>query len=59
MKPVRFVGSSLDDLKAFPAEARRNAGFEADCRRETMTPEPIVESSGNVFAAQRDASCQL
>lgn len=28
MKPLRFVGSSLDDLRSFPAEARREAGFE-------------------------------
>ena len=28
MKEVRFVGSSLDDLKHFPAGARREAGFE-------------------------------
>ncbi|UJP04421.1 MAG: type II toxin-antitoxin system RelE/ParE family toxin [Nitrosomonas sp.] len=28
MKPLRFIGSSLDDLKSFPVEARREAGFE-------------------------------
>lgn len=28
MKALRFVGSSLDDLRDFPAEARRIAGFE-------------------------------
>lgn len=28
MKPLRFVGSSLDDIRDFPAEARRQAGFE-------------------------------
>lgn len=28
MKQLRFVGSSLDDLRDFPAEARRQAGFE-------------------------------
>ena len=28
MKYVHFVGSSLDDLKNFPAGARREAGFE-------------------------------
>ena len=28
MKPLEFVGSSLEDLKEFPAEARRAAGFE-------------------------------
>ena len=28
MKPLRFIGSSLDDLRSLPAEARRQAGFE-------------------------------
>jgi phage-related protein len=28
MKHLEFVGSSLEDLKEFPAEARRAAGFE-------------------------------
>ena len=28
MKPLKFVGSSLDDLRNFPIEARRQAGFE-------------------------------
>ena len=28
MKPLRFVGSSQDDLQDFPVEARRVAGFE-------------------------------
>ena len=28
MKEVRFVGSSLDDLRHFPAGARREVGFE-------------------------------
>ncbi|MCP4422404.1 MAG: type II toxin-antitoxin system RelE/ParE family toxin [Chloroflexi bacterium] len=28
MKPLQFVGSSLADLRNFPAEARREAGFE-------------------------------
>lgn len=28
MKRLEFVGSSLQDLKDFPAEARRAAGFE-------------------------------
>ena len=28
MKDVRFMGSSLDDIKNFPAGARRDTGFE-------------------------------
>ncbi|MDR2366127.1 MAG: type II toxin-antitoxin system RelE/ParE family toxin [Zoogloeaceae bacterium] len=30
MKPLRFIGSSKDDLKSFPVEARRASGFELD-----------------------------
>src|SRR5262245_24374183 len=29
-KPVEFLGTSLDDLRAFPAAARRMAGFQLD-----------------------------
>ena len=28
MKTLKFVGSSLEDLRDFPAEARRQVGFE-------------------------------
>lgn len=28
MKKLKFIGSSLDDLRNFPDEARRAAGFE-------------------------------
>ncbi len=29
-KPVAFRGSALDDLRAFPTEARREAGYQLD-----------------------------
>lgn len=29
-KPVEFRGSALDDLRAFPASARREAGYQID-----------------------------
>jgi phage-related protein len=29
-KPLRFIGSSLDDLRDFPASARREAGHQLD-----------------------------
>jgi len=29
-KPICFVGSSLDDLRAFPQSARRAAGYQLD-----------------------------
>jgi len=38
MKPVRFVGSSLEDLKSFPKEARRQAGFELDAVQRGHDP---------------------
>lgn len=28
MKDLEFIGTSQDDLKGFPAEARRDAGFQ-------------------------------
>ncbi|WP_363169431.1 hypothetical protein [uncultured Lamprocystis sp.] len=38
MKPLRFVGSSLDDLQNFPADARRDAGFELDAVQRGLMP---------------------
>lgn len=28
MKPIRFLGTSLQDLRGLPTEARRTAGFQ-------------------------------
>lgn len=38
MKSLRFVGSSQDDLKDFPAEARRYAGFELHAVQTGLMP---------------------
>ena len=38
MKPVEFVGSSRDDLRSFPAEARRAAGFELGFIQRGLDP---------------------
>ena len=38
MKTLRFVGSSLDDLKAFPPWVRRAAGFELDAVQRGFMP---------------------
>ena len=38
MKPLEFVGSSLEDLKGFPAEARRAAGFELGFVQRGLEP---------------------
>jgi phage-related protein len=38
MKTLQFIGSSLEDLKDFPAEARRAAGFELAAVQRGTTP---------------------
>lgn len=38
MKPLVFVGSSRDDLRTFPAEARRAAGFELGFVQQGLEP---------------------
>jgi phage-related protein len=38
-KPLHFIGSSHGDLKAFPEEARRDAGFSLDFVQRGLEPE--------------------
>jgi phage-related protein len=38
MKSLEFVDSSLDDLREFPAEARRAAGFELGFVQRGLDP---------------------
>ncbi len=38
MKTIEFIGSSLDDLRNFPAEARRAAGFELNFIQNGLDP---------------------
>jgi phage-related protein len=38
MKPLNFVGSSLDDLRNFPDEVRRAAGFELRAVQNGLGP---------------------
>lgn len=38
MKRLRFIGSSLDDMRNFPADARRQAGFELDAVQRGLEP---------------------
>lgn len=38
MKSLRFIGSSLDDMRDFPADARRQAGFELDAVQRGLDP---------------------
>jgi phage-related protein len=38
MKPLKFVGASLEDLRDFPEEARRAAGFELYAVQRGLEP---------------------
>lgn len=38
-KPVEFRGSSLDDLRAFPDQARRQAGHQIDRVQHGLDPD--------------------
>jgi phage-related protein len=38
LKGVTFWGTSLDDLRNFPQQARRNAGFEIDQLQRGLEP---------------------
>lgn len=38
MKTVLFVGSALDDLRKFPAGARRDAGYQLDRVQQNLEP---------------------
>jgi len=38
-KPVEFRGRSLDDLRAFPKEARREAGYQLDLVQQGREPD--------------------
>jgi phage-related protein len=37
-KPLHFIGTALDDLRDFPMEARREAGFELDLVQRGYMP---------------------
>jgi phage-related protein len=38
-KPLRFRGTSLDDLRTFPLSARREAGYQLDKVQEGREPD--------------------
>lgn len=38
-KPIKFIGSALDDLRAFPSAARRDAGFQLDQVQKGRNPD--------------------
>ena len=51
MKRLEFVGSSLEDLREFPSEARRAAGFELGFVQRGLDPsdwKPMKDVGGGV-----------
>ena len=51
-KPLVWVGSALDDLRAFPAKARRRAGHELDLVQQGIEPtdfKPMPEVGAGAF----------
>lgn len=52
MKKLRFIGSSLDDLRNFPADVRREAGFELDAVQRGLMPsdfKPMLEVGAGAY----------
>jgi len=39
MKPVSFIGDSLDEVRSFPDEARRTVGFQIDRLQRGLDPD--------------------
>jgi phage-related protein len=39
VKPIAFLGSSLDDLRSFSADARRQAGYQLDRVQRGLEPD--------------------
>jgi phage-related protein len=39
MKPIAFLGTALDDLRAFPGEARQKAGYQLDRVQRGLDPD--------------------
>jgi phage-related protein len=39
VKPVIFLSGSLDDLRSFPADARRQAGYQLDRVQRGLDPD--------------------
>ncbi len=39
MKPIAFVGSALDELRSFPTNARREAGYQLDRVQRALDPD--------------------
>ena len=55
MKSVQFRGKSLDDLRSFPATAKREAGFQIDRIQNGFAPDDFkpMPSLGSAVAEIR------
>ncbi len=58
MKPLSFLGSSLDDVRAFPETARCEAGHQLDQVQRGLDPEDWkpMQSIGSLVRAIRNAT---
>ncbi len=63
MKPVCFLGDSLDVIRAFPEDARRDAGFQRDRIQRGLDPDdwkPMASIGAGVREIRvRDAAGQF
>jgi phage-related protein len=53
-KPIEFLGSALDDLRAFPLTARREAGYQLDQVQNGQEPDgwkPMNDALVNMATA--------
>jgi len=51
-KPVAWLGSSLDDVRAFPAEAKRAAGYQLGRVQQGLIPDdwkPMPTAGAGVY----------
>jgi phage-related protein len=46
LKPVVFLGNSLEELRSFPQDARRDAGFQIDRIQRGLDPDSWKPMSG-------------
>ena len=46
MKPVEFLGGSLDDLRTFPVSVRRELGYQLDRLQHGLDPEDWKPMTG-------------
>jgi phage-related protein len=52
MKQVKFRGTSLEDLRAFPEMAKRNAGYQIDRVQKKLEPDdfkPMIAVGKSVY----------